>query len=61
MLEEIDDKPDTPEKIKKKCRNFIENKNYENIHQELINYFKSSAPYFLTINKKDNNTSDISE
>lgn len=61
MLEEIDDTPDTPEKIKKKCHNLIETNNYESMYPMLINYFKSSAPHFLTINKKDNNTSDISK
>lgn len=54
MLEEIQDKSaeiTTPDKIKKNWRAKIESKTFE--PSDLINYFELSAPYFLTVIRKD--------
>lgn len=60
MLEDIQEASEvtTPDKIKKKWKAKIENKTLE--ANDLINYFQLSAPYFLTIVKKDN-ASEIGE
>lgn len=60
MLEEIQEAAEvtTPDKIKKKWRAKVENKTLD--PTDLINYFQLSAPYFLTVLKKDN-ASEIGE
>lgn len=60
MLEEIEEAVEvtTPDKIKKKWRAKVENRTLD--PTDLINYFQLSAPYFLTVAKKDN-ASEIGE
>lgn len=60
MLEEIQEAAEvtTPDKIKKKWRAKAENKTLD--PTDLINYFQLSAPYFLTLVRKEN-SSDIGE
>lgn len=59
MLEEIQEAAEvtTPDKIKKKWRAKAENKTLD--PTDLINYFQLSAPYFLSLVRKDNSTTDI--
>jgi hypothetical protein len=60
MLEEIQEPAEvtTPDIIKKKWRAKVENKSLA--ESDLLSYFQLSAPYFLTVSRKDN-ASEIGE
>lgn len=61
MLEEIqiDSSSNEPDTIKKKWRAKIETKTLE--VADVVSYFQQSAPYFLSISRKDVASNEIGE